>query len=125
LPGRLERRPGELRDGAHNADGARWLVEQLPTGAHTLCVSILADKDAEEMLRVLSRAGRRLVATQSSNARALPADELALRARSFFEHVEAVRDPAAAVARAHALGEPVLVTGSLYLLADLESEEAT
>ena len=30
-----------------------------------------------------------------------------------------VPDPVAALARAHELGEPVLVTGSLYLLADL------
>jgi hypothetical protein len=34
--------------------------------------------------------------------------------------VDASDDPAEAVALAHALGEPVLVTGSLYLLADLE-----
>jgi hypothetical protein len=31
----------------------------------------------------------------------------------------------AAVRRAHALGGPVLVTGSLYLLADLEDAEAS
>ena len=40
-----------------------------------------------------------------------------------FDVVEAVADPAAAVRRAHELGEPVLVTGSLYLLADLEAAE--
>ena len=37
--------------------------------------------------------------------------------------VEAVADPVAAVRRAHELGEPVLVTGSLYLLADLEARK--
>ena len=26
LPGRLEKRPGEVRDGAHNPDGVRWLT---------------------------------------------------------------------------------------------------
>jgi folylpolyglutamate synthase/dihydropteroate synthase len=30
-----------------------------------------------------------------------------------------VEDPALALARAHELGEPVLVTGSLYLLGDI------
>jgi hypothetical protein len=35
--------------------------------------------------------------------------------------VEARDDPFAALGRAHELGEPVLVTGSLYLLADLEA----
>jgi hypothetical protein len=53
----------------------------------------------------------------------LPAAELAERARTAFEIVEQIDDPTAALARSHALGEPVLVTGSLYLLADLERAE--
>ena len=55
--------------------------------------------------------------------RALPADDLAELAGAHFDHVEVVDDPVAAVARAHELGEPVLVTGSLYLLGDLAQEE--
>ena len=84
--------------------------------------SILADKDAEAMLAPLSRAGDTLVATASRSPRALPADELAARAKPFFERVEPVADPAAALERGRELaGEQgaVLVTGSLYLLADL------
>jgi folylpolyglutamate synthase/dihydropteroate synthase len=123
LEGRLERRPGEIRDGAHNPAGARWLVESLPSADYTIVCSILADKDADEMLAELARVGKRLVATQSSNARALPAVELAQQARLRFTTVEAVADPIAALARAHELGEPVLVTGSLYLLADLAGAE--
>jgi len=123
LPGRLERRLGEIRDGAHNPAGVHWLLERLPPGSYTLCVSILADKDAPAMLAALAAAGTRLVATRSSSARALPADELAELARPHFAHVEAVDDPARALARAHRLGEPVLVTGSLYLLSDLEAAE--
>jgi hypothetical protein len=34
-----------------------------------------------------------------------------------------VEDPLQALARAHELGEPVLVTGSLYLLGDLVQGE--
>jgi dihydrofolate synthase / folylpolyglutamate synthase len=125
LPGRLERRGrDEIRDGAHNPDGVRWLAERLAPARHVLCVSILADKDADAMLRRLARLGDTLVATQSTNARALPAAELADRARPYLRHVEVVTDPAAALARAHELGSPVLVTGSLYLLADLSALEA-
>ena len=51
------------------------------------------------------------------------ADDLGELARAHFDHVEVVHDPVAAVARAHELGEPVLVTGSLYLLGDLAQEE--
>jgi dihydrofolate synthase/folylpolyglutamate synthase len=123
LPGRFERRDGEVRDGAHNPDGARHLVEQLDRDDYTLVASVLADKDVDAMLRTLSRAGPRLVATTSSSARALAAPDLAERARSHFDHVEVVDDPVAAVARAHELGEPVLVTGSLYLLGDLAQAE--
>ncbi len=124
LPGRLELRgPAEVRDGAHNPDGVRYLVDRLAPDDYTLVVSILSDKNADEMLRELRRAGSRLVATRSSAERALPAEDLAERARVHFDHVEAVESPTAAVARAHELGEPVLVTGSLYLLGDIAAGE--
>jgi dihydrofolate synthase/folylpolyglutamate synthase len=123
LAGRLERRAGEVRDGAHNPDGARHLVEQLDRDDHTIVASILADKDVDAMLAILRAAGRRLVATRSSSRRALPADELAERAARHFDHVEVVGDPVAALVRAHELGEPVLVTGSLYLIGDLAQAE--
>ena len=123
LPGRLERRPGEVRDGAHNPEGVRWLVERLRPEEYTVVASILGDKDVEVMLEHLSALGHRFVATRSSNARALSADALADRARPWFEIVEARDDPGEALALAHELGEPVLVTGSLYLLADLEGRD--
>jgi dihydrofolate synthase / folylpolyglutamate synthase len=123
LPGRFERREGEIRDGAHNPDGVRFLLQRLPRGKHTLVVAALRDKDVDTMLRDLRRAGPRLVATRSSSSRSLPADELAVVARRYFDHVETVVDPVEAVARAHELGEPVLVTGSLYLLGDLAQAE--
>ncbi len=123
LPGRFERREGEVRDGAHNPDGARYLVDQLDRGEYTIVASILADKDVDALLHELRRAGPRFIATSSSSARALRPSELAELARGHFDHVEVVDDPVAAVARAHELGEPVLVTGSLYLLGDLAQEE--
>ena len=74
------------------------------------------------MLERLARVGRRFVATTSSNARALPAGELAALAARWFPEVEAVEDPVAAVERARQ-DPPVLVTGSLYLLSDLAARE--
>jgi dihydrofolate synthase/folylpolyglutamate synthase len=124
VPGRLERRDGEIRDGAHNPDGVRWLLDRLPAADYTLCVSVLRDKDVDAMLESLAHAGRRLVATESGSGRALAAEELASRARGRFAIVEVEPDPRRAVRRAHALGEPVLVTGSLYLLAALAAAEA-
>ena len=72
------------------------------------------------MLAALAPAGRRLIATSSSNPRTLPAEELAAVARRHFAAVEVVVPPAAALDRAREHG-PALVTGSLYLLADLEA----
>ncbi len=124
LPGRLEHRPGEFRDGAHNPDGVAWLSEHLPAADYTVCASVLGDKDVDDMLRRLALLGSRFVATASSNPRALSAAVLGERAARHFDSVEVVDDPVAALHRAHALGEPVLVTGSLYLLADLEAAGA-
>jgi dihydrofolate synthase/folylpolyglutamate synthase len=128
LPGRLERRGNEVRDGAHNPDGVRYLVERLletePDPDYTIVASILADKDILGMLCELRRLGSRLVATQSSSERALQAGYVASLAHPLFDHVDAIHDPVAALARAHELGDPVLVTGSLYLLGDLAQAEA-
>ena len=125
LAGRLEHRGDEIRDGAHTAEAVDWLLERLPRlGDYVICASILADKDVDGMLDRLARAGDTFVATASSNARALAADELARRAHHRFRHVETIPDPTAALARARELAKPdrpVLVTGSLYLLADLNS----
>jgi dihydrofolate synthase/folylpolyglutamate synthase len=119
LPGRYQWRGDELWDGAHTPQAVDRLLELLPRRDYVVCASVLADKDVDAILERLATAGDRLIATQSSNARALPAAELARRAAPLFAHVEAVADPAAALARAREYGPRVLVTGSLYLLADL------
>ncbi len=119
LAGRLERRGDDVWDGAHTPEAAEWLLERLPHRDYVLCVSILGDKNVDGILRRLACAGRILVATRSSNSRALPADELARRAQPYFDRVHAIDDPHAALAHARELGGPILVTGSLYLLADL------
>jgi dihydrofolate synthase/folylpolyglutamate synthase len=122
VPGRFERVGGDVWAGAHNAAGVEWLVERLPRRDYVVCAAILADKDADSMLRSLRRAGDRFVGTQTETERSLAADELAKRAREFFPAVESVADATDALERARALAGSegaVLVTGSLYLLRDL------
>jgi dihydrofolate synthase/folylpolyglutamate synthase len=123
LAGRLERRDGEIWDGAHTPEAVDWLLARIPVRDYVLCVSILREKRVDELLERLSRAGSTFVATSSSNPRALPAKELAPRAEPHFAEVHAVADPRKALARARTFGRPVLVTGSLYLLADLYARE--
>jgi dihydrofolate synthase / folylpolyglutamate synthase len=133
LPGRLERRserPLEIWDGAHNLAGIGWLLPRLPSApgaGWTVVCSILRDKRPGMLLEALSVLGPTLVATESRNGRALPAAELAALASAHFARVEAEPDPAAARARALELAGPegaLLVTGSLYLLADLSGEHS-
>jgi dihydrofolate synthase/folylpolyglutamate synthase len=127
LPGRLEHvrdEPLEIWDGAHNLSGVGYLLGRLPSLRYVVVASILADKDVEGMVAAFSAVGSRFVATTSSSARALSAADLAERAGRYFAEVEAVDEPAEALTRARALGEPVLVTGSLYLLADLAKDES-
>ena len=127
LPGRLERisdDPLEIWDGAHNLAGVGYVLARLPSAGYTLVASILADKDVEGMLAGFSALGDRFVATRSSSSRALSAADLAERARRYFAEVEAVEDPAEALARGRATEGPLLVTGSLYLLADLAKDES-
>ena len=125
VPGRLDRRgvsPLEIWDGAHNLAGVGYVLARLPARRYVVVASILEDKDVDGMLAALSALGEVFVATRSTNARALPADELAARAGRFFAEAECVADPAEAVERARSIAGPdgaVLVTGSLYLLADL------
>jgi dihydrofolate synthase/folylpolyglutamate synthase len=124
LPGRLEIRDGEVHDGAHTPEAVEWLLERLPKPhEYVVVASILGDKDAAGILDRLARAGRTLVATTSTNPRALPTEAVADLARSRFSDVYSAPDPAAAVALARDLGGPVLVTGSLYLLADLADHD--
>jgi len=120
LPGRFELRGDEVRDGAHTPEAVDWLLERLPEpGGYVVVCSLLADKDADGILERLARAGRTLVATSSSSLRALPAAAVAERAAPWFDVVEVVDDPRDALARARSLGGRRLVTGSLYLLADV------
>ena len=123
LPGRLEwRGPDEVWDGGHNPSGLEYQAQRLPLRNWVVVASILADKDVDAMLAVLSGRGSTLIATRSSSDRALDEKELARRAEPYFRRVETIADPQEALQRARSLG-PVLVTGSLYLLADLSSAD--
>ena len=128
IPGRLERRgasPLEIWDGAHNLGGIGYLLVRLPSRRYTIVASILDDKDVDGMLSALSVVGDTLIATGSSNARAIAPERLAKLAARHFATVETAPVSSDAVLRARQLAGregAVLVTGSLYLLADLLSD---
>jgi dihydrofolate synthase/folylpolyglutamate synthase len=124
-PGRLEVLPGAptvLLDGAHNPDGMRTLVEELPSIAagrrvHVL-FAVMGDKDWPVMIELLAPFCASVTVTEVIEQRAVPAQRLA---EAFARHapVQIERDPVEALAatrRRAAPSDVVLVTGSLFLV---------
>jgi dihydrofolate synthase/folylpolyglutamate synthase len=133
VPGRFEVHDGEpaiLFDGAHNPGGIEALTASLHefVGTRRLVgvVSILDDKDAATMLRDLLAHVDALVATACASRRALPAATLgSLAGQLGAGEVVVEPRPHEALRVASELAGPggvVLVTGSIYLLADLMRE---
>ena len=122
-PGRFEllrREPPFLLDGSHNAHGMRATVESLrarfPGEKFVFLVSIMADKDAGEMLRLLLPLAKAFVTVTAPSPRAIPAAELAARIEALDGRAEPADTIPAAVARTDALaaGGPAAALGTLY-----------
>ena len=138
-PGRLEvvrRGPTVLLDAAHNPHGMQATVDAVQD-AFTFSpligvVGTMADKDVDEMLRILEPVVAHLVCTQNSTPRALPAAELGETAADLFgaERVSVVRSLPDALERAIGMAEAsegreeaigsggVLVTGSVVTIGE-------
>ncbi len=127
VPGRLQvvdQHPLTIFDGAHNAPGMAALAESVPEGTVAV-IAVLDDKDAAGMMRALLPRLRAAVFTRAPSPRALPPATLAdLASKVGGIESEIEPDPRRAVARARELAGAdgtVLVTGSIYLVADLLS----
>jgi dihydrofolate synthase/folylpolyglutamate synthase len=131
VPGRLQvvaEDPLVLLDGAHNPEGVAALAESLPEVVgqrHPVVavVSILDDKDAATMLATLLPECDALIFTSSQNPRALPPPTLlSLAGQLAGPPAEIVPEAHAAVERAREVAGgrgAVVVTGSIYLIADV------
>jgi dihydrofolate synthase / folylpolyglutamate synthase len=98
-PGRCEvihRDPTVIIDAAHNPHGAKAIATTINSefDFETVIgvVAVLGDKDAAGILAELSQVVDYLVVSQSSSARALPANDLAQVAKQFFapEQIEVI-----------------------------------
>lgn len=138
-PGRLEvvrRSPTVLLDAAHNPHGAKATIEAVQDAFSFSpligVVGVMADKDAEEMLRIFEPVMAEIVCTQASTPRAMPAEELAEMARDIFgdERVSIAARLDDAIERAVAMADGgdggddaigsggVLVTGSVVTVGE-------
>jgi dihydrofolate synthase/folylpolyglutamate synthase len=128
-PGRLERfrfrGRDVLIDAAHNPAGARALAAYLHDegwqGA-TLLFGAMRDKDVAGMLTALLPACGALVATTAPSPRAMRASQIAAIAAEISAgpaNIEAIDDPAAALARACQHSSRVVAAGSMFLIGPL------
>ena len=129
-PGRFEllrHQPAFLLDGSHNAHGMRATVQSLkdrfPGEKFVFLVSIMADKDVDEMLALLAPLAKRFVTVAAHTPRAMPAETLAGHIRARGCKAEAAPSIEAGVARAVALGGdgPVCALGTLYFSGDVRT----
>lgn len=141
-PGRLEivrRSPTIVLDAAHNPAGAEATAAALDD-SFTFSpligvIGVMGDKDHEGLLAAFEPHLAHLVCTQNSTDRALPAAQLAEKAREIFgedrvtvaSRLSEALDQAAALAEAgEAFGDPlgagaVLVTGSVVTVGEARS----
>jgi dihydrofolate synthase/folylpolyglutamate synthase len=124
-PGRLEtvsRQPEVLLDGAHNPAGARALAAHLEKfyadRPITLIYGAMRDKAVAEMAGILFPAAARVIVTAPKQPRAV--QPATVRDAVDYPDVQIAPDIAAALALAHAQtgAGPIVVTGSLYLVAE-------
>jgi dihydrofolate synthase/folylpolyglutamate synthase len=113
-----------LIDAAHNPDGAaaladylrQWHPEKPP-----LVISVMRDKDVDQILTILVPVTSDVIATRAPSPRAIPEAELARRIADVqvragrVPAVTTVADPAAAVDAALERGNVVCVAGSIFL----------
>lgn len=132
-PGRFEllrRDPPFLLDGSHNAHGMRATADSLralfPGEKFVFLVSIMADKDADEMLRLLLPLAKGFVTVTAPSPRAIPAAELAARIEALGGRAEPAGGIPAAVARVWELaaGGPAAALGTLYFSGEVREAVA-
>ena len=132
-PGRFEllrRDPPFLLDGSHNAHGMRATADSLralfPGEKFVFLVSIMADKDVDEMLRLLLPLAKGFVTVTAPSPRAIPASELAARIEALGGRAEPAGGIPAAVARVWELaaGGPAAALGTLYFSGEVREAVA-
>jgi dihydrofolate synthase/folylpolyglutamate synthase len=127
-PGRLEvvsRQPLIVLDGAHNPAGARALAAALPD-AFTwdrlhLVLAVSANKDVEGIARELAPLADRVYATRNRSERSADTARTVSALEALGADVRETPSVADAIAAARvdaAEGDVILVTGSLYPVAD-------
>ena len=132
VPGRLQsvpatdQHPPLLLDGAHNAHGMAATVESLralfPGKKLTILMGVMADKDVEDMLKLLAPIAGQVFTVRPESPRAMPAEELAALVNRYGVPAVPCAGVAAglqAAAEAAGADGAVCALGSLYLVGEV------
>lgn len=122
LPARQEMFGCVMLDGAHNENGARALLDNLPPQNITAVISMMADKDCDAYLKIIAPRCRRIITTETSNPRTLPAENLAEIAGRYCNSVTYVKNPHEALELARKENMFILVCGSFFLARDIRKD---
>ena len=119
-------KPDFIIDGAHNPDAAlrlkKALEEYYPHVRKIFVLSILADKDYEEILRLCAPLAEVILATTTDNPRALSTEDLTASVKKYNKNVIPCADLAQAVAKAQELARKedlIVAFGSLTHLGEV------
>jgi dihydrofolate synthase/folylpolyglutamate synthase len=112
-------------DVAHNPAGMSAmitsLVEAFAFEHAVFVVGVLRDKDHIGIMSEIARVGGTVIATEASNARSVPADELVVAARGFGIEAESIEGVSNAIDRAHEIAgdaDMICITGSHYVVGE-------
>lgn len=127
--GRLEvlsKKPLVVIDGAHNIDGIRSLSNNVTKyfnyNKMILILGILADKQVDEMIEVITPLAEKVYAVTPHSDRAELCEDLKEKVIEYNKNVEAVEDYEKAVMLAMDEAQEndlILVSGSLYMIGDM------
>lgn len=127
-PGRFERiaTRGLVLDGAHNPHAARALAEtwqrEYPGRKAPVAFAASADKNVADIVRLLDRVASSWHCVPSTSPRVMPPQDMSALIGSLSSSPVSCHDElASGLAAAQREGDPVLVTGSLFLVGDVKA----
>jgi dihydrofolate synthase / folylpolyglutamate synthase len=125
IPGRFEKIADNLYfDGAHNPASAQSLVDTIrevfPYTPVHFYIGMIEGKDSEKILRIFEKISNNFTFIDFINERSMPAQDLSKISGSPTKNV--TKEPLVEIKRNISGDSVIIVTGSLYLLANLRSK---
>ena len=128
IPGRFEirrREPLLIVDGAHNSEASRVLssnIRRYSIRDPLIVLGVLKDKNSYNILQNLSEVAESVIITEPNEIeRKKDSESLRKEAKLFFKDVEVQKQPLMALESAMSSERSTVVTGSLYLVGEVEN----